>query len=112
MLTPKEYEYLIIREHKMSNFYMLPKLHKNAELNNILKNSDSEYLQIKLTSPIEGRPIMSGPVYYTSGISKILHFIKQPCLEKVKHILKDTFDFIERFDKTCDYFTQIATLGY
>ena len=111
MMTRKEYEFLTYSEHSMSNFYMLPKLHKNAELNDFIKNmeSPSEYLNIKLNSEIEGRPIVSGPNYYTSGISKMLHHILKPCMEKVKHILKDTFDFIERFDKVADEETQIIT---
>ena len=111
MLTTKEYEFLTSKDHKMSNFYMLPKLHKNDELNEVLKSSESpsEYLQIKLNTKIEGRPIISGPAYHTSGISKMLHLILQPCLEKVKHVLKDTFDFVERFDKEADEDTQIIT---
>ena len=111
MLTTKEYEFLTSEDHKMSNFYMLPKLHKNAELNEILRNlnSPSEYLHIKLNTEIEGRPIISGPAYHTNGISRMLHLILQPCLKKVRHVLKDTFDFVERFDKEVDEDTQIIT---
>ena len=94
----------------MANFYMLPKLHKSMELNTILKTGNNpEYLQVKLNTPIEGRPIISSPVYHTSGISKILHMILQPVLEKIKHIVKDTFDFVERFDETMDEDTIIVT---
>ena len=110
MLTTKEHHYLTESNYKMANFYMLPKLHKNKELNEILSLGESpEYLQIKLNTPIEGRPIISGPAYHTSGISKILHFIMQPVLEKIKHVLKDTFDFVERFDRKMDDETLIIT---
>ena len=101
-MTNKEYEFLTTRLHKISNFYMLPKLHKNEELNEILKNSSSEYLEIKLSTGIEGRPINSGPVYHTSGISKMLHQILLPCLAKIDHILKYSFDFISIIDGSCN----------
>ena len=109
ILTAKESEFLQFAEHKMSNFYCLPKLHKHQELNEILKLNSKEYLQLQLQSPLEGRPIISGPQYYTSGISKMLHYIMQPVLEKIKHILKDTFDFVERVDTKCLEGEQLVT---
>ena len=54
IFTDNEYEYLINHNYKISNFYMNPKLHKSKELNEIL------------------------PVYYTRGISKMLHLILEP----------------------------------
>ena len=111
ILHEKEYAFLTIREHKMSNFYMLPKLHKNKELNDILVSSETseEYLQLKLKTKVEGRPIISGPAYHTSGLSQMLHLILQPVLQKVEHIVKDTFDFIERFDTQVEDDTVIVT---
>ena len=88
---------------------MLPKLHKNTELNEIIKKSNTEYLQIKLSTNIEGRPINSGPAYHTKGISMMLHHILQPALQKVKHILKDTFDFVERVEKENQPGTKLVT---
>ena len=38
ILTDNEYEYLINRNNKISNFYMNPKLHKSKELNEIIEN--------------------------------------------------------------------------
>ena len=38
ILTDNEYEYLINRNYKISNFYMNPKLHKSKELNEIIEN--------------------------------------------------------------------------
>ena len=38
ILTDNEYEYLINRNYKMSNFYMDPKLHKFKKLNEIMEN--------------------------------------------------------------------------
>ena len=79
---------------------MNPKLHKSKELNEIIENQNSEYINITEHLQIEGPPIVAGPVYYTSGISKILHLIVEPSLPFIPHILKDSFDFLERLDTT------------
>ena len=76
------------------------KLHKSKELNEIIENQNSEYINITKNLQIEGRPIVAGPVYYTSGISQMLHLIIEPSLSFVPHILKDYFDFVERLDTT------------
>ena len=46
MLTESEYEYLVNRNYKTSNFYMTPKLRKTKELNEIIKNQNSQYIYI------------------------------------------------------------------
>ena len=89
ILTDNEYEYLINRNYKISNFYMNPKLHKSKELNKIIKNQNSEYIIITKNLQIEGRPIVAVPVNYTSGISQMLHLILKPSISFIPHILKD-----------------------
>ena len=93
ILTDNEYEYLINRNYKISNFYMNPKLHKSKELNEIIENQNSEYINITKNLQIEGRPIVAGPVYYISGISQMLHLILQPSLSFIPHILNRIFLF-------------------
>ena len=73
ILTNNEYDFLTKRCHKISNFYMLPKLHKSKEINEIIQRKRTEYIQIDEDILIEGRPIVAGPVFHTSGISEILH---------------------------------------
>ena len=109
ILTDNEYEYLINRNYKISNFYMNPKLHKSKELNEIIENQNSEYINITKNLQIEGRPIVAGPVYYTSGISQMLHLILEPSLSFIPHILKDSFDFLERLDTTCTEDTLLSS---
>ena len=67
ILTDNDYEYLINRNCKISNFHMNPKLYKSKELNEIIENKNSEYINITESLQIEGRPIVAGPVYYRSG---------------------------------------------
>ena len=90
ILTDNEYEYVISRHYKIYKFYINPKLHKSKELNEIIENKNSEYINITKNLQIEGRPIVAGPVYYTSGISQMLHLILEPSLSFIPHILKDS----------------------
>ena len=69
----------------------------------------SEYINITKNLQIEGRPIVAGQVYYTSGISEMLHTIHEPSLSFILHILKDSFDFLERWDTTCTEDTLLST---
>ena len=78
----------INRNYKISDSYMNPKLHKSNELNEKIKNQNSEYIDITENLQIEGRPIAADPVYYAS--SEILHIILEPSLSFIPHILKDS----------------------
>ena len=93
LLTENEYKTLTQKNTKISNFYMLPKLQKSRELNNMAENS--EYINVNKMLTIEGTPIVAGPFYHTSVVSQMLHVIMEPTLSFIKNILKDSFDFID-----------------
>ena len=96
ILTKKEYQFLTEKKYRTANFYTLPKLHKSAKVNHLLQDGE-EYIHIKdFTDSIEGRPIVGGPVSHTSGISEMIHIITKPIISHIPHILRDTFDFVER----------------
>ena len=88
---------------------MLPKLHKSKELNDIIMAKSSEYINVDKTLTIEGRPIVAGLCYQTSVVSQILHVIMEPPLSFIKHILEDSFDFIDRIDTQCTVNTTLST---
>ena len=90
ILTDNDYEYLINRDFKISNFYMNHKLRKSKDLNEIIENGNFEYINITKNLQIEGQLIVAGPVYYTSGISEMLHLILEPSLSFITYILKDS----------------------
>ena len=95
ILTTKEYQFLTKKNYKMAHFYTLPKLHKSATVNQLLK-CGSEYVHAPdLGELIEARPIVGGPVFYTSGISEMIDKILKPIVAYIPHILQDSFDFIE-----------------
>lgn len=77
---------------------MLPKLHKSKELNELTKSSRNKCINITTDIKTDGRPIVAGPVYHTSGISEILHYILEPSLKMIDHIAKDSFDFKDRIE--------------
>ena len=109
LLTENEYKTLTQKTYKISNFYMLPKLHKSKELNNIFMTKNSEYINVDKILTIEGTPIVAGPCYYNSVVSQILHIIMEPTLSFIKLILKDSFDFIDRIDTQCTINTILST---
>ena len=80
ILTLKEHNYLAKRQHKISNLYMLPKLHKRKQINEIIQTLHCEYIHIEENIIVETRPIAAAPVSYyrIDIILQILHIITEP----------------------------------
>ena len=114
MLTLKEDNYLTKRIHKISNLYILPKLHKSKQINEIIQTQQCQYINIEENVIIKDRPIVAGPDYHTSAKSewnkiRIPHIIVEPSLAMISHIVKDSFDFKNRLDKHCPTGTTLST---
>ena len=108
-LTKKEYQFLTQKEYRMANFYSVPKLHKSATINQLLQNGE-EYIHIQdFTDTVEGRPIVGGPASHTSGISEMIDVITKPIITKIPHIIRDSFDYIERCSLTVPDGTLVGT---
>ena len=88
LLTENGCKTLTQKTYKIWNFYMLPKLYKSKELNDIIMAKNSEYINVNKNLTIEGRPIVAGPFYHTNVVSQILHVIMEPTLSFIKHILR------------------------
>ena len=56
---------------------MLPKLHKNKQINEIMQTQQREYVNNEENVIVEAHPIVAGPVYHISGISEMLHDIME-----------------------------------
>ena len=56
---------------------MLPKLHKNKQINEIMQTQQREYVNIEENVTVEAHPIVADPVYHISGISEMLHDIME-----------------------------------
>ena len=99
-MTHKEITYLTKRKHKTAYFYMLPKLHKSEYINTILSQNEAEYIHIPdFSEPIDGRPIVGGPAYQTSGLSEMIDILLTPVIKYVGYLLKDSFHFLEKIEK-------------
>ena len=81
ILTNNQCDFLTKRCHKISNFYMLPKLHKSKVINKIIeiKRYRLYWNDWRTTTgwptdswAIEGWPFVVGPVSHTSGIGEII----------------------------------------
>ena len=109
VLTPKEFEFLVQKKYRMAYFYCLPKLHKSEEINNVM-NTGAEYVHLdNFNGTIEGRPIVGGPCFFTSGLSEMLDIILKPIVTLIPHILRDSFDFVDRCEKMCEKETLFGT---
>ena len=121
LLTPKEFEFLVQKNYRMAYFYTMPKLHKSEEVNNAM-NTGVEYVHLSgFDGTIEGRPIVGGPSFYTSGLSEIIDIILKPIVSLIPHILRDSFDLIDRCEKlwgsdallgTCDVKALYTNLSF
>ena len=109
VLTEKEYQFLTNNEYKMAHFYMLPKLHKSPIINDTLKEG-SEYIHLTdFEEQVEGRPIVGGPAFFTSGISKMIDIILKPIITYIPWILRDSFDFVDRCNHSVPEGTLLGT---
>ena len=89
---------------------MLPKLHKSPRVAEMVNLQQKEYIHVNNeVIVLEGRLINSGPCYFTRGLSLIIHEILIPVLGHIRHILKDSFEFKDKFTKSCTEETYIAT---
>ena len=88
---------------------MLPKLHKSKELSNIIMAKNSEYINVDKILTVEGKLIVAGPCYHTRVVSQILYVIMESTLSFIKHILKDSFDFVDRIDTQSTVNTILST---
>ena len=67
ILINNEFDFLTKRCHKISNFYILPKLHKSKEINEIIETKRTEYIQIDKDKGIKIK-MYKGILYHTSYV--------------------------------------------
>lgn len=79
VLTPKQVDYLTVKEPRIATLYMLPKVHKN------------------LTTP-PGRPIVSGNGNLSEPICKFVDYYLQPLVEILPSFIKDTKDILWKLE--------------
>lgn len=99
-LTASEKLYLLNHKCTASSFYVLPKLHKSTEINRLIDTSSSGYLQCPFPTDLKSRPIVASSNAPTSQLSHLIDIIIKPLLTKVKSHIKDSFNFLNKIDRT------------
>ena len=59
-LTKKEQDFIINFDWKTSNFYILPKIHKNKEIINQISSSERDFIEMSPPEDLKGRPMIAG----------------------------------------------------
>ena len=110
LLKEKEAEYFTNFKFSTSNFYVLPKVHKNHEITKLMESNPVDYLKIKDPPEIPSRPIIAGPSSPTHRLSKVLDIILRPLTEKAKSYVRDDIEFLSHLPKTIDFESAFVTL--
>ena len=108
-VTTKEIEVILKKDWKDSYFYILPKIHKCAEIKEAVKKYNSEYIHIPFPSSLKGRPINGGPHAVTQGASHLLEKLLTPLVSQMKSYIKDEWDFLRKIPDQLPYPATILT---
>ena len=84
VLTSKELDYLSNFGVKFSNFYGLPKIHKNKQIQQACSENDSMYIQISNVADLKLRPIVAGPACQTHRLSNLIDILLRPYTKRVQ----------------------------
>ena len=108
-LTKKETSYILNDDWKSSNFYVMPKIHKNKKIIDGFRNSNSEYIHMEVPTDLKGRPITAGPIAPTRGLSELLEKILSPFVPRLRTYVKDDRDFLSRIPRNIDYDCELVS---
>ena len=101
-LTRKEYDYLTNFDHKPSNIYGLPKVHKCKEIIEKIALEPNECVTVDCPPSLTMRPIIAGPQCVTSRLSDFIDKILRPYLSKVKSYIRDDIDFLTKIPRIAE----------
>ncbi len=108
-LFPKEFQYITDFDSSHSNFYVLPKIHKNSEIIKEVNENNNVYLHLKTPSDLKARPIVAGSNSPTSRLSELLEKILTPLVPHLKSYVKDDIDMLRKLprkiDSECDLYS-------
>jgi hypothetical protein len=102
-LTEKEIKYICKDDWSSSNFYVLPKIHKNKIIIEQFSKSNSEFVEMDVPPDLKGRPITAGSTTPTRGLSELLEKILAPFVPHLKTYVKDDRDFLSRLPRFVPY---------
>lgn len=92
----KEVDFLTDFEHKTSNFYGLPKIHKSETISNLMNSSNSVYIKSPFPLDLPFRCISGGVNSPTSRLSEFLDILLKPFCAKIHSHIRDYIDFLNK----------------
>ena len=101
-LTPKEFKYITDFSWTHSNFYVLPKIHKNQAIIEKVNSTDDVYLQMNTPQDLKARPIIAGSNSPTNRLSELLEKILTPLVPHLKSYVKDDIDMLRKLPRKID----------
>ena len=102
-LTAKELKYITDFEWTHSNFYVLPKIHKNKVIIDKVNNTNEVYLHMETPPDLKARPIIAGTNSPTNRLSELLEKILTPLVPHLKSYVKDDIDMLGKLPNKIDY---------
>ena len=83
-------------QHKSSNFYGLPKIHKSEIIHKAIEEQSSEYFSCFQAKDLKLRPTVAGHKSPTKRLSNFVDILLKLLLSKIKSYVKDDFDFLKK----------------
>jgi hypothetical protein len=113
-LTKKEITFLTSFEHKTSNLYGLPKVHKCLSIIEEIKKDknnlqSSTVLHLKNPEDLTFRPIVAGPACPTNKLSELLNILLLPYVKYVKSYVRDDIDILNKLPLKLDKNEKLLT---
>ncbi|XP_071152298.1 uncharacterized protein [Mytilus edulis] len=93
-LTEKEIAYLCDFDPKESNFYGLPKVHKNAQIQNTVRDQNNIYVETFGPADLKLSPIIAGPESLTQRLSHFIDLVIKHLCPSIPSYIKDDMAFL------------------
>ena len=108
-LTKKELKYITKNDYQPSNFYALPKIHKNKTIIEAMEKSNDTYIHLEAPHDLKARPIVAGPNCPTSRLSALIEKVLSPLVPLLDSYIKDDWDLLRKLPHEviclCDLFS-------
>ena len=92
-----------------TNFYGLPKIHKNLDISQQCTNLSSPYVKLASVNDLKFRPIIAGPACPTHRLSNFVDILLKPFTKHVKSYIQDRADFLNSLPKSVNANTKLVS---
>ena len=107
--TKPEWKFLNDKNHEVSNFCRLPRIHKSMIIEPAINTQNSEIIEIFEPNDLKLRPTVGGPKCPTRKLSQLIHILLKPFIKHIKSFIWDNLDFLNKCPRGVDEDTEIVT---